>query len=247
MTHRILAALVMQSALIDVASAQVPRGPANWVDTIVVGRLPTGSCHWSTASARLRPGKPGTTTWPGPPNEKTCTVLFSNYTTGRATDPPGIVAFAYIEDHKVPVPRGASLNFADTFTVARKPDGTCDWSKTPFRQGKPGTSSYVGEIRVTRCWGVVNNVTYARSVENPLQSDTTVVRGLSDEELVADMKATYALLKKHGVSEADVVRTSRGKTDAMMVVRLRKGEARYTLAKKDGVWSITRVDTTVVR
>jgi hypothetical protein len=32
-----------------------------------------------------------------------------------------------------------------------------------------------------------------------------------------------------------------------MVVRLRKGEARYTLAKKDGVWSITRVDTTVVR
>ena len=94
---------------------------------------------------------------------------------------------------------------------------------------------------------MVNNVTYARSVENPLQSDTTVVRGLSDEELVADMKATYALLKKHGVSEADVVRTSRGKTDAMMVVRLRKGEARYTLAKKDGVWSIARVDTSVVR
>ena len=139
------------------------------------------------------------------------------------------------------------MNFADTFTVARKPDGTCDWSKTPFRQGKPGTSSYVGEIRVTRCWGVVNNVTYARSVENPLQSDTTVVRGLSDEELVADMKATYALLKKHGVSEADVVRASRGKTNAMMVVRLPKGEARYTLAKKGGVWSIARVDTSVVR
>ena len=25
------------------------------------------------------------------------------------------------------LPKGAVLNFADTFTVARRPDGECDW------------------------------------------------------------------------------------------------------------------------
>ena len=47
------------------------------------------------------------------------------------------------------------LNFADTFTVARRSDGNCDWSKTPVRTGKPGSSSYLGEARTTECWRVV--------------------------------------------------------------------------------------------
>lgn len=237
------AALVILSGITVVANGQTPQGPANWVDTITVGRLPTGSCHWSTAATRMRPGKPGTTTMPGPANEKTCTVLFSNYTTGGATDRPAVVAFPFVEDRKSPVPKGAVLNFADTFTVARRPDGNCDWSKTPVRQGKSGTSSYLAEVRVTRCWGVVHNLTYPRKAEGPVKAETAVFRGLSDDELRADMKASYALLKKEHVSESDVVRTSRGKNDAVMVVRIPTGEAHYRLAKKHGVWSITKVDT----
>jgi hypothetical protein len=48
-------------------------------------------------------------------NEKTGTVLFSNCTTGGATDRPAVVAFPFVEDRKSPVPKGVVLNFADTF------------------------------------------------------------------------------------------------------------------------------------
>ena len=243
MTSRLAANLVMLITPAAVAAGQLPTTKPTWVDTVTVERLPTGSCHWSSASARMRPGKPGTTTMPGPTNEKTCTVLFSNYTTGGAADRPALIAFSYMEDRTSAVPKGAVLNFADTFTVARRPDGTCDWSKTPVRQGKPGSSSYLAEVRVTRCWGVVHNLTYARTIEAPLKADSVVFRGLSDDELLADMKATSALLKQAHVSENDVVRTGRGKNDAVIVIRLPKGEAHYTFAKTNGVWAITRVDT----
>jgi hypothetical protein len=91
--------------------------------------------------------------------EKTCTVFAFNYTTGSEMDPPLVEGFAYVEDHKYPVPGNGALNFADTFTVARREDGNCDWGKTPVRQGTKGSASLLGEVRTTECWGVVYNVT----------------------------------------------------------------------------------------
>jgi hypothetical protein len=238
------AAVVILSSTPTLLFGQTPPRRANWVDTITVDRLPTGSCHWSAAARRMRPGKPGTATTAGPPNDKTCTVLFSNYTTGNPTDLPRVDAFSAPEDYKSPLPVGAVVNFADTFTVARTRDGKCDWSRTPIRTGKPGSSSYLAERLVSKCWGVVRNVTFARTVDQvPLKADTVVFRGPSDDELLADMKATSELLRKAGVSETDVVRGSRGRTNAEIGVRLPKGEARYTFVKKDGVWFITHVDT----
>jgi hypothetical protein len=219
-----------------------PQNP-NWVDTITVGRLPTGSCRWSTV--RIRPGKRGTMSQAGEPIEKTCTVLVYNYTTGSSQDLPGTVAFGYREDHKVTLPKGAIVHFADTFTVARKPNGNCDWSKTPLRAGRPGSGSTVTETRVKDCWGVVTNYTSTvRQDTTGMKADTQVVRGPSDTQLLEDMKATGDLLKKAHVSENDVVRTSRGSANAEIVVRLRRGEAHYWFTKSNGVWAITKVDTT---
>jgi hypothetical protein len=146
---------------------------ANFVDTITVARLPTGSCEWSTVTPRLRYGNPGTTTRAEHPNEKTCTVVASNYTTGSSTEPPEVVAFAYVQDFKHPPPGNAVLNFADTFTVARTADGTCDWSRIPNRRGKPGSASYLGEMLATKCWGVVYNVTYPPRPPAHVEADTT--------------------------------------------------------------------------
>lgn len=159
----------------------VPRPPVprdtNWVDTITVGRLPTGSCEWS--KVRLRSGKPGTTTHAGTASERTCTVLAYNLTTGTAKDRPATMVFSFVEDHGPrTLPKGSVLNFADTFTVARKPDGNCAWETTPIRRGPKGSSSTMGEVRVKDCWGVVYNVTLPAELLNPrgVKADTTVLR-----------------------------------------------------------------------
>jgi hypothetical protein len=171
------AALIILDAITVVAEGQEPPKNSNWVDTITVGRLPTGGCEWSRAAQRIRQGKPGTTTRPGPANEKTCTVLAYNYTTGSENDPPSVAGFAFIEDHKSPVPEYGVLNFADTFTVARRPDGNCDWSKTPVRPGKPGSASYLGEARTTECWGVVYNVTFPLPDTTRMKTSVSIMIG----------------------------------------------------------------------
>jgi hypothetical protein len=51
-------ALLMTPAILAAAQAQEPPKP-NFVDTITVGRLPTGGCRWRDAARRIRPGKPG--------------------------------------------------------------------------------------------------------------------------------------------------------------------------------------------
>lgn len=134
------------------ADSGAQRRPAptdtNWVDTITVGRLPTGSCEWSTV--RLRPGKRGTTTSAAEPRERTCTVVVYNITTGTEKDPPVMMSFHFVQDHgPTTLPKGTVLNFADTFTVARRPDGECDWRRTPpFRKAPKGSSWTTGEVRV---------------------------------------------------------------------------------------------------
>jgi hypothetical protein len=165
-------------------TAQVDRSatPPNWVDTIKVERLPTGGCNWSTAARRMRPGNRGTTTRSGRIDEKTCTVLFLNYTTGSPTDTPSVEGFAFVEDHKYPVPPGAVLNFADTFTVARRPDGSCEWGRFPFRNGPPGSSSRLAEARTTTCWGVIHNLSGlspSPASAAPLADTTTLISSVS--------------------------------------------------------------------
>jgi hypothetical protein len=155
------AVLAMVSMPVAVAQAQgPPPREMNFADTIRVGRLPTGGCEWATVAGRMRPGKPGTTTRAGDPSETTCTVTVYNYTSGSASDAPALVGFTYVQDRKLPVPSNGVLNFADTFTVARRPDGNCDWSRTPVRPGPRGSTSYMGEVLTKDCWGVVYNVTF---------------------------------------------------------------------------------------
>ena len=171
--------LITVAILVAVATlpAQVvrPGRLPNWVDTIKVGRLPTGGCHWSTAARRMRRGNRGTTTSQGPLDERTCTVLFSNYTTGSTSDPPAVMGFAFIEDHKYPIPPGSVLNFADTFTVARRPDGSCDWGRFPVRNGPPGSSSLLGEARTATCWGVTYNISGPGRAPVEMMADTTTL------------------------------------------------------------------------
>lgn len=157
--------------------AQANNDKPNWVDTITVGRLATGGCEWEKAAPRMRPGNPGTTTRPGPLNEKTCTVLASNYTTGTGQERPLVVGFVYVQDHSYPPGKNVVLNFADTFTVARQPDGRCDWRNTPFRPGIPGSSSYVGEVRTKDCWGVVYNVNFPPQDAIATRTSVSIVLG----------------------------------------------------------------------
>ena len=161
---------VSDTSTVVPSDTPVPRPPVprdtNRVDTITVGRLPTGSCEWS--KVRLRPGKRGTTTLAGTPSERTCTVVAYNVTTGTEQDTPVVVSFGYMQDRgPMTLPKGAVLNFADTFTVARRPDGECDWRKTPSRPGPKGSASTVGEVRVKDCWGVVYNVTFPPELRSP--------------------------------------------------------------------------------
>jgi len=81
-----VAALVASSMISRVTAGQEPPRNTNWVDTVAVGRLPTGGCEWSKVSERMRPGKPGTTTTAGTPNEKTCTVIVYNATTSSGQE-----------------------------------------------------------------------------------------------------------------------------------------------------------------
>ena len=194
MTRRRALGLFALTAITAAADGQPPGVPArpsdtirpgstqnlNWVDTITVGRLPTGSCEWSNVQARMRPGKRGTTTMPGLANETTCTVLAYNYTTGSERDFPSVYSFAYVQDRQPVPPKNAVLNFADTFTVARKPDGSCDWSKMPLRTGKPGSGSYLAGVLVKNCWGVVYNVTHPPQDTTGMKADTTTVVFFAD-------------------------------------------------------------------
>jgi hypothetical protein len=172
----VAATFAMTTAVAEGQWPQPLKAP-NWVDTITVARLPSGGCEWSKVQQRMRPGKRGTTTIAGPAEEKTCTVLVSNHTTGAETDPPSVVGFAYVQDHKSPVPSSAVLNFADTFTVARRPNGNCDWGRTPFRQGKKGSSSFLGEARTTKCWGVVYNVTMPPPDTTGMKTSVSIMIG----------------------------------------------------------------------
>jgi hypothetical protein len=132
----------------------------NWVDTITVGRLPTGGCEWAQAWQKLRTGKAGTTTTTGKTSEKTCRVLIYNITTGTAMDIPLVETEPYVQDADPPtLPKGTVLNAADTLTVGRLPDGECDWGQLRFRMGPKGSSVYIAAVRVTTCWAVVHNVT----------------------------------------------------------------------------------------
>lgn len=65
------------------------------------------------------------------------------------------------QDHNFPVPPNAILHWADTFTVARGPDGVCLWGTAPWRNGKPGTVFYLAEVRNATCFGVIHNITPA--------------------------------------------------------------------------------------
>jgi hypothetical protein len=56
-----------------------------------------------------------------------------------------------VRDRTMTLTPGVIRHFADTFTVSRKADGTCDWSKTPVKPGKPGTSSVLAEASNARC------------------------------------------------------------------------------------------------
>lgn len=176
--------LLAVAVVANMLPAQVvrPATSPNWVDTIKVDRLPTGGCHWSNAARRMRPGDRGTTTRPGTPDEKTCTVLFSNYTTGSPSAPPYTQSFAFVEDHKYPIPPGSVLNFADTFTVARRPDGSCDWGELPRRNGPPGSSSGLAVVRTATCWGVVYNLSRIGPIpeEAGMEADTMTLIPASD-------------------------------------------------------------------
>ena len=99
MTHRLIAVatLVASSTISRVAAGQEPPRNTNWVDTIAVGRLPTGGCEWSKVSERMRTGKPGTTTRAGTPSERTCTVIVYNTTTGSGQERPIVVGFGYVQ------------------------------------------------------------------------------------------------------------------------------------------------------
>jgi hypothetical protein len=228
------------------AQQEVPKNP-NFVDTITVGRLPTGSCEWSKAAQRIRPGKPGTTTRPGPANEKTCTVLAYNYTTGSGQELPEVVQFAYVEDHKVPLPKRAVLNFADTFTVARKADGNCDWSKTPIRTGKRGSSSYLAEVLVVKCWGVVYNVTFPPQDLTGVKADTetvVLIDGPPSRTAFADVR--YAVLSTFAKPDTIHISNVRVKGDSAWATVQHSPSAwtSYTLVRKSGAWSIvTRTPT----
>ena len=43
-----------------------------------------------------------------------------------------------------PVPPGVTLHFKDTVSVAKRPDGSCDWGRVKLRPGQLGTSSCMG-------------------------------------------------------------------------------------------------------
>lgn len=70
-----IAAIVTATPL----AAQPPAGGIlNSTDTVSVARLADGSCDWRTM--KVIPGKPGTSTWPGPTDVKTCTAIHYNVT-----------------------------------------------------------------------------------------------------------------------------------------------------------------------
>jgi len=118
MTHRLVAVATL------VALSTIPRGTAaqelprntNWVDTVAVGRLPTGGCEWSKVSERMRPGKPGTTTRAGTPSERTCTVIVYNTTTGSGQERPIVVGFGYAQDQQSPATGNHSALVAERDT-----------------------------------------------------------------------------------------------------------------------------------
>jgi hypothetical protein len=105
------------------------------------------------------------------------TVLGSTITAGWvAAQARDTTTYPGVQDHKMKLTAGTTLHFADTFIVARKPDGKCDWSKTPAKPGKPGTNSVLAEASNARCWGVVWNVTFPPHGMSKLKPDTAIVR-----------------------------------------------------------------------
>jgi hypothetical protein len=173
-------------------------------------------------------------------------MIASNYTSGSGKEPPMVVGFAYIEDHKLPVPKNAVLNFADTFTVVRKADRNCDWSKTPAKQGKPGSSSYLGEVLVAKCWGVVYNITSPPQDQTGMKTDTTTMvftDGPAPSPTVfADVNA--AVRKTFAKPDTITISNVRVKGDSAWATVQHSHSAwtAYTLVRKSGAWSIvTRV------
>lgn len=225
---------------------QNPSATPNWVDTITVGRLPTGGCEWSAVHRRLRPGNPGSTTKTGPTNEKTCTVLAYNYTTGSGREPPMVSTFVYFEDRKFPVPKNAVLNFADTFTVAQRPDGSCEWGRAPFRQGPRGSWSTYGEFRSVGCWGVVHNISWLV----PPTQDTRGVKADTTELVASDTgsprsptavpDAQAAVLKTFAKPDTIQISGTRWKGDSVWVTVRHTPETwtRYALVQRGGAWQI---------
>jgi hypothetical protein len=80
------------------------------------------------------------------------------------------------QDRKMTLAPGTTLNFADTFTVARTADGLCDWAKTPLKPGKPGSGSVLAETNNARCWGVVWNLTFPPTGRSQMKVDSAMKR-----------------------------------------------------------------------
>ena len=71
-----------------------------------------------------------------------------------------------------PVPPGVTLHFKNTVSVAKRPDGSCDWGRVKLRPGQLGTSSYMGARDDSTCTGVVYNVTFPPDISTPIHTDS---------------------------------------------------------------------------
>jgi hypothetical protein len=164
-----------------------------------------------------------------------------------ATGRPLVPATA-VEDYTLPVPPRNVLNFADTFTVARRADGTCDWSKVPARPGKRGTSSYLGERHAATCSGVVYNVTDPPRANVGIQSDITVMVAPS----VWEGRDTTAGRGRQARDVVNAVQRRLGSAESVTSVTFQSGDTTarvmttvsptrvrfYSLRKRNGGWEV---------